>query len=310
VFITHKLREVTAAADRVTVLRAGRVAGEASAGELDEAGLASMMVGRSVLLSLDKGPATPGEVVLAATGLQIDDDRGHRAVRGVDLTVRAGEIVGIAGIEGNGQRELVEAICGMRPPAAGSVAVGGLDVTGAGAQAVRRAGVAHIPEDRGKHGLVGSYPVADELVLDAFAEEPFARRGVRDARAVRQRAEELVARFDVRTASVEEPSSALSGGNQQKLVVARELSQGARLVVAAQPTRGVDVGAIEFIHRRLLAERDRGVAVLLVSAELDEVLALSDRVAVMRDGVIVAVLDAADATRRQVGLLMAGGGRR
>ena len=307
VFITHKLAEVRAVADRVTVLRAGKVVGEAQPAEVDEAGLASLMVGRSVVLEVAKGPAEPGEVVLGVRGLEVDDDRRNRAVRGVDLEVRAGEIVGVAGVQGNGQRELAEAICGMRPVVAGSVTVGGRDVTGLGVRAVRDAGVAHIPEDRGKHGLVGSRPVADELVLNCFAERPFARRGLRDAGAVRAHAEALVAQFDVRTPSVGESSAGLSGGNQQKLVVARELSRGASLVVAAQPTRGIDVGAIEFIHGRLVAERDRGAAVLLVSAELDEVLALSDRVAVMRGGVVVAVLPIGEATSERVGLLMAGG---
>ncbi len=307
VFITHKLREVLAVADRVQVLRGGTVVGEARPAETDEAGLARMMVGRSVVLHVDKGPANPGEVVLSVRGLAVADDRRHPAVKGVDLEVRAGEIVGVAGVQGNGQRELVEAICGMRPVSAGTITITGVDATGRSPHAVHALGVAHIPEDREKHGLVGTYTIADDLVLNRFDIEPFAHRGVRDFDAIERNATELVERFDVRTPSVHTTSNSLSGGNKQKVIVARELSVDARLVVAAQPTRGVDVGSIEFIHNQLVAERDRGAGVLLVSAELDEVLGLSDRVAVMFDGRIVAVLPIAEATRERVGLLMAGG---
>ncbi|MGD9751684.1 MAG: ABC transporter ATP-binding protein [Acidimicrobiia bacterium] len=306
IFITHKLREVMAVADRVEVLRGGRVVGSAVPSQTDEAGLASMMVGRTVVLRVDKQPARPGDVRLRIQGLQVDDDRHQRAVRGVDLEVRAGEIVGVAGVQGNGQRELVEAICGMRPIRGGMVQIDGVDTTSMHAKAVNGLGVAHIPEDREKHGLVGSYSIADDLVLNRFDEEPFAHRGLRDFTAIDQQAERLVQRFDVRTPSIHTPTNSLSGGNKQKVIVARELSYDAKVVVAAQPTRGVDVGSIEFIHNQLVAERDRGAAVLVVSAELDEVLGLSDRVAVMSEGRIVAMLPIEEADRNRIGMLMAG----
>ena len=307
IFITHKLREVMAVADRVEVLRGGRVVGSAVPSRTDEAGLASMMVGRTVVLRVDKTPAQPGAVMLRVRSLQVDDDRHQRAVRGLDLEVRAGEIVGVAGVQGNGQRELVEAICGMRPIRSGTVEVDGRDTTSMNAKAVNGLGVAHIPEDREKHGLVGSYTIADDLVLNRFDEEPFARHGLRDFTAIDKQAEQLVQRFDVRTPNIHTETNALSGGNKQKVIVARELSYDAKLVVAAQPTRGVDVGSIEFIHRQLVAERDRGAAVLVVSAELDEILGLSDRVAVMSEGRIVAMLPIEEADRDRIGLLMAGG---
>lgn len=306
VFITHKLREVLAVADRVAVLRGGRVAGTVEAAQCTEAGLAELMVGRSVVLHIDKAAASPGPVVLSVSGLEVRDDRGQPAVRGASFSVCSGEIVGIAGVQGNGQRELVESICGMRAVVGGAVEVNGVSVAHLGARAVRELGVAHIPEDREKHGIVGVYSVADNLVLNRAYETPFARRGVRQLAAVAQAAEVLVARYDVRTPSIETPANSLSGGNKQKVIVARELAQAAALVLAAQPTRGVDVGSIEFIHRQLVAERDRGAAVLLVSAELDEILSLADRILVMFEGRIVADLAAAEASRERLGLLMAG----
>lgn len=306
VLITHKLREVMEAADRVVVLRDGRVVGEVAPADTDEAGLAALMVGRSVVLRIDKQPASPGEPVLGIQGLEVDDDRGRRAVTGLDLEVRAGEIVGVAGVQGNGQRELAEAICGMRPRIGGCVLLQDRDITGLGARAIHDLGVAHIPEDRDKHGLVGSYSVADDLVLNRFDEPGFARWGRRDRAAVQRWAEQLIAEFDVRTPDVHAPADSLSGGNKQKLIVARELSRASVLVVAAQPTRGVDVGSIEFIHRQLVAARDRGAAVLVISAELEELLAVSDRIAVMRDGRIAATFAGASATPEAIGLVMGG----
>ncbi len=306
VFITHKLREVMDAADRVVVLRDGRVVGEVAPGDTDEAGLAALMVGRSVVLRIDKQPARPGGTVLEIRGLEVDDDRGRRAVQGFDLEVRAGEIVGVAGVQGNGQRELAEAICGMRPRSGGCVLLREHDVTRLGARAIHDLGVAHIPEDRNKHGLVGSYSVADDLVLNRFDEPGFARWGRRERAAVRRWAEQLIIEFDVRTPGVEAPADSLSGGNQQKLIVARELSRESVLVVAAQPTRGVDVGSIEFIHRQLVAARDRGAAVLVISAELEELLAVSDRIAVMRSGCVAAMFDAGSVTSEAIGLVMGG----
>jgi simple sugar transport system ATP-binding protein len=308
VFITHKLQEVIAVSDTISVLRGGKVVGTTTPRETDRAGLANMMVGRSVVLQVEKGEAHPGASVLKIEGLQVDDDRGQHSVRGVDLEVFAGEIVGVAGVEGNGQRELVEAICGMRKIKEGRVTIEGEDVTGQSPHHINRIGVAHIPQDREKHGLVGSYSIADNLVLERFDEAPYADGWIRNRDAVRANAEAQVERFDVRPRDVDNEAHALSGGNKQKVIVARELSQGARVVIAAQPTRGVDVGSIEFIHRQLVDQRDAGVAVLLVSAELDEVLSLSDRVAVIYEGEIQAILPIAEATREMVGLLMAGAG--
>ena len=308
IFITHKLREVLAVTDRVTTLRLGRVVGTVRTAEATRESLAEMMVGRAVELRVDKGRARPGDVVLDVTGLVVGDARHSRVVDGVDLQVRAGEIVGVAGVEGNGQRELVEALTGIRRPRAGRVRVAGQDLTGADARRVASAGVAHIPEDREKDGIVGTYSVSDNLVLNRYFRPPFARGLRRRFGAVDDNARNLVERFDVRTPSIRATASVLSGGNKQKLIVARELSTDNALVIAAQPTRGVDVGSIEFIHQQLVAQRDAGVGVLLVSAELDEIFALSDRIVVMYEGRIVADLDTATATREEVGLLMAGAG--
>jgi ABC-type uncharacterized transport system ATPase subunit len=307
IFITHKLREAMAVCDTIAVLRAGKVVGTTTPQETDRAGLANMMVGRNVVLQVEKGDAHPGDVVLDVQALQVDDDRGQRAVSGLDLDVRAGEIVGIAGVEGNGQRELVEALCGMRPVKGGDIRLAGESIaSGVSTRAINRKGVAHIPEDREKHGFVSSYSVASNLVLERFDEAPYANGFIRDFGAVEANAAELVERFDVRPRNIHNPMSALSGGNKQKVIVARELTQGAKLVIAAQPTRGVDVGSIEFIHRQLVEQRDAGVAVLLVSAELDEVLSLADRVAVIYEGRIQGILPVAEANRERIGLLMAG----
>jgi len=306
VFITHKLREVLAAADRVYVLRHGAVVGEVNARETDARQLATMMVGREVVLRIDKEPATPGEVVLTVEDLHVLDDRHLTAVNGFTLSVRAGEIVGVAGVEGNGQRELVEALAGMRKVVSGRMTLGDLDLTKANPHQTHHAGVGHIPEDREKHGLVGSYSIADNLVLNEFDQEPFAVRGVRQFDKVRENAVAVREQFDIRSSSVDQSASSLSGGNKQKVVVAREMSARPRLLVAAQPTRGVDVGSIEFIHRHIVEARDAGAAVLLVSAELDEVLSLADRIAVIHAGTVVAEMDAATADRTEIGRLMAG----
>ncbi|GAA2743557.1 ABC transporter ATP-binding protein [Terrabacter aerolatus] len=306
VFITHKLREVLAAADRVYVLRQGAVVGEVATADTDARGLATMMVGRDVVLRVDKDEATPGEDVLSIRDLVVLDDRQLRAVDGFSLDVRAGEIVGVAGVEGNGQRELVEAIAGMRPPQSGRIDLLGKDITKANPHETHVAGIGHIPEDRERHGLVASYSLADNLVLNRFSEKPFANGFVRDFDAVRQNAEALFTEFDIRAAGVSAPAGSLSGGNKQKVVVAREMSFGPKLLMAAQPTRGVDVGSIEFIHRRIVAARDTGAAVLLVSAELDEVLSLADRIAVIHGGKVVAEMPGKDAERTEIGRLMAG----
>ena len=308
VFITHKLREVLAVADTVTVLRGGKVVGTADPKTATEASLASLMVGHDVVFEVPKGVADPGDVVLSVQDLHVTDDRGVATVGGVDLEVRAGEILGIAGVAGNGQRELVEAITGLRPQVQGHVRIAGHDTGGWSPRRVSELGVGYVPEDRGKHGLVGTFSVADNLILNRYHRRPFSRGLVFDRHAVTENAQREVEEFDVRTPSVDTPVGTLSGGNQQKVVVARELSGDVRLLVVAQPTRGLDVGSVEFIHRQIVRRRDEGAAVLLVSAELDEILALSDRIAVIYRGRIAAVVDRADATRDGLGLLMAGAG--
>jgi simple sugar transport system ATP-binding protein len=306
VFITHKLREVLEVADRVYVLRQGAVVGEVAAAGTDARALATMMVGRDVVLRVDKPEPRIGDVVLTVDDLHVTDDRNLPAVDGFSLQVRAGEIVGVAGVEGNGQRELVECIAGMRPPVSGRITLGGQDITRANPRETHLAGIGHIPEDREKHGLVGGYSIADNLVLNRFSEQPYAQRGVRQFREVREHAEFLRQEFDIRSAGIHSTAGSLSGGNKQKVVVAREMSFGPRLLMAAQPTRGVDVGSIEFIHRRIVEARDAGAGVLLVSAELDEVLSLADRIAVIHAGRVVAEIDAAHADRTEIGRLMAG----
>ena len=305
-FITHKLREVMAVADRVVVLRDGKVAGTTTPKETSEAGLAHLMVGRDVVLRVEKGESHAKEVVLSIQDLHTMDDRKLTAVQGFSLDVHAGEIFGVAGVEGNGQRELVEAICGMRHRVSGKVMVSGIETPDMQPRKVHLMGVSHIPEDREKHGLVASYTIEDNLVLNQFDQLPFAKGWIRNTAALEANATTLVEEFDIRTPSIKTTAGALSGGNKQKVVVARELSQDTKVVVAAQPTRGVDVGSIEFIHQQLVAARDKGAAVLLVSAELDEVLSLSDQIAVMFGGKIVAILDGKDADRAKVGRLMAG----
>jgi ABC-type uncharacterized transport system ATPase subunit len=304
VFITHKLKEVKAIADRITVIRRGRVVGTASP-QASEDELAAQMVGRSVNLTVDKAPHQPGEPVLTVEGLVVDDDRAHRAVDGVDLTVRAGEVLGIAGVQGNGQTELVEAIMGLRPVLSGSVTLAGERVNGWSTKRVLRAGVGYVPEDRSVDGVVKEFSVAENLVLDIYDRPPFASGLALRPAAIAQSAAERISQFDIRTSSASASVGTLSGGNQQKVIVAREMSRPLKLFVAAQPTRGVDVGSIEFIHNRIIQERDIGTAVLVVSSELDEVIGLADRIAVMYRGRILAVVGP-DTPREEIGLLMAG----
>jgi simple sugar transport system ATP-binding protein len=306
VFISHKLKEVLEISDRITVLRGGAVVGSTTPKETTEGQLASMMVGREVQLEVTKKPAEPGPPIMEIEGLHAKNDRGQVTVNGVSFDIRQGEILAIAGVQGNGQTELVEAITGMRKPLEGKVLLEGRDVTGHSPRDMFNHGVAHIPEDRLGDGLVVSFPVKDNLVLNAHTEAPFAK-GIKVERdAIGENARRLVGEFDIRTTSIEAPASTLSGGNQQKLIVAREFSQAGKLLIASQPTRGLDVGSIQYIHERLVAARDSGIAVLIVSSELDEVMALADRIAVMYRGLIVDVLDRAEATREKIGLLMAG----
>ncbi len=306
IFITHKLKEVMTIADRVIVLRNGRVVGETTPAESSEEDLAEMMVGREVTLIVDKGPASPADVVLEVTGLAADDSRGQRILRGVDLFVRAGEVLGIAGVQGNGQTELVEVLTGLHPAIDGSARIMGQDVTNAMPRTITELGVAHIPEDRQRDGLVLGFPIYDNLILNTYYQLPFAKGPQIQFDTVYDYAGKVSAEFDVRTPSITLPAQNLSGGNQQKVIVAREFSRPIKLLIAAQPTRGLDVGSIEYIHRRLIEKRDEGVAVLLVSVELDEIMALSDRIAVMYEGKIVGTMDAEDVTREELGLLMAG----
>ena len=305
-FITHKLKEIMAIADRVIVLRDGRVVGERRPEETTREELAEMMVGREVSLVVDKGPASPGDVVLEVDGLTADDARGHPVVRGVDLFVRAGEILGVAGVQGNGQTELVEVLTGLLPGTGGSVRILGQDVTNASPRRITELGVAHVPEDRQQDGLVMTFPIFDNLVLSTYYLEPFAKGPVIQFEEVYEYADRVVKEFDVRTPSIILPAQTLSGGNQQKLIVAREFSRPVKLMIAAQPTRGLDVGSVEYIHSQIVQKRDNGVAVLLVSVELDEIMALSDRIAVMYEGRIVGTVDADKVTREELGLMMAG----
>ncbi|HEX9016465.1 MAG TPA: ABC transporter ATP-binding protein [Chloroflexota bacterium] len=306
IFISHKLKEVLAICDRISVLRRGEVVGETTPSQASERILAEMMVGRSVVLEVEKGPAKPGEVVLDVRDLCAQDDRGRTAVDGVTIQVRAGEIVGVAGVQGNGQTELVEAITGLRKIVSGRVEIDGRDYSNATPRAITESGTSHVPEDRQEDGLVLVYPVADNLVLNRYYLPPFARGMVIDRGAVSAHAMQLVEEYDIRTPSVEVPVSNLSGGNKQKVVIARELSRPVKLLIAAQPTRGLDVGSIEFIHRTIISQRDQGTAVLLVSSELDEITALSDTIAVMYQGRVAATIPASSATRETLGLLMAG----
>jgi simple sugar transport system ATP-binding protein len=309
IFISHKLYEVLEIADRITVIRRGRVVGQRLPAETNEEDLAELMVGRNVQLTVDRGASHATDVVLSVRGLRAKDDRGREVVRGVDLEVRAGETLGIAGVAGNGQDELVEALTGLRKPSDGSVTMGGSDVTGWRPRQLYEHGLAHVPGDRHRWAMIMSFPLEDNLILTSYYKAPFARGLVRQEDAIDAWATELIRRFDIRTPSATVAADTLSGGNQQKAVVAREFSREPKLLVLDQPTRGLDVGSIEFIHRRAIEMRDAGAAILLVSAELDEVLELSDRIAVMYRGELVATLDGRGANKEEVGLLMATGGR-
>ncbi|HEV2343527.1 MAG TPA: ABC transporter ATP-binding protein [Actinocrinis sp.] len=304
VFITHKLKEVRAIADRITVIRRGRVVGSATP-QMTEQELASMMVGREVRLTVDKQPAQPGAAAFDVAGLTVLDQHGNRAVDDISFTVRAGEILGIAGVDGNGQSELAQAILGLTPVHSGSITLDGRQLVGRTPRQTLDAGVGFVPEDRSHDGLVGGFTVAENLVLDLYKSADFAGALSLDLGAIEQNARARIEEFDIRPTDPAHLAGQLSGGNQQKVVVAREMSRPLRLLVASQPTRGVDVGAQEFIHRRIVAERDQGRPVVIVSTELDEVLALADKVAVMYRGKIVGVVPP-DTSRDEIGLLMAG----
>jgi general nucleoside transport system ATP-binding protein len=336
IFISHKLHEVLEIADRITVIRRGKVVGSRIPSETDEDDLATLMVGRNVQLVVDRGESHPAGPRLVVRDLTVADDRGQQAVKGVSFEVREGEILGVAGVAGNGQEELVEALTGLRRPTGGSVLLGDRDITGTGPRRLQQHGMSFVPGDRHRFGLVLSFPLSDNLVLTQYDEAPYAKgpfrndqaidawakraiaeydeppytRGpFRNDRAIEAWAKRAIAEYDIRTPSADVNASTLSGGNQQKAVVAREFSRKLSVLVLDQPTRGLDVGSIEFIHRQVVAKRDEGAAILLVSAELDEVLELSDRIAVMYRGEIVALVDGPSASREEVGLLMAAGRR-
>jgi simple sugar transport system ATP-binding protein len=306
VFISHKLDEVTAIADRVTVLRKGRVVATTAMAQTDKRALARLMVGRDVEFRLQREPRTPGADRLTVEALEAIGDRRVAALRGISLTVRGGEIVGIAGVAGNGQRELVEVITGLRPASRGRVRILGRDVTNRSARAVHEAGVAHIPEDRMRMGIVPTLSVAENLVLKLYRDAPFSRGPVLDGRAVEQFARRTIADYDIVTPGSATPARLLSGGNIQKLILGRELSTAPGVIVAAHPTSGLDVSATEQIHTLLLRRRREGAGILLVSEDLDEILALSDRIAVMFSGEVVGIVDAAEADRERIGLMMMG----
>ncbi|HSG78382.1 MAG TPA: ABC transporter ATP-binding protein [Acidimicrobiia bacterium] len=307
IFITHKLKEILDIADRVVVLRRGRSVGQIDdLSTITEGELAELMVGRPVELTVAKSDSEPGEPVLEVADLVVVDERNHAAVDEVSFTVRSGEIVGIAGVQGNGQTELVEALTGLRHAISGSVTIAGEDLTKGSPREVHNAQVAHVPEDRQRMGLVLPFTVAENMVLDSYHDAPYSSRIVMNWGASREAAARLVDEYDVRTPSIDVPLSNLSGGNQQKVIVAREFSRDVKLVIASQPTRGLDVGSIEYIHSRIVEERDQGAAVLIVSTELDEVMALADRLLVMYRGKVVAELDPSQVTNADVGLYMAG----
>jgi simple sugar transport system ATP-binding protein len=306
IFITHKLKEVMALADRITVLRGGKVVGTVTPQEASQEKLAAMMVGRQVNLVVQKKLAKPKGVALEVKDLYVRDERKNLVVQGASFDVHMGEVLGIAGVQGNGQTELVYALTGLLPAVSGTVSLLGKPVRRASPRKILERGVAHIPEDRQKHGLVLSFPVHDNLVLCSYYLPPNARGIALQENTIVSTAMKLVDQFDVRTPSVYVQASTLSGGNQQKVIVAREFSRPIKLLIASQPTRGLDVGSIEYIHNRIVEKRDEGTAVLLVSPELDEIIALSDRIAVMYKGQIVDIAPAIGVNKKYLGLLMAG----
>lgn len=304
VFITHKLREVKEAADKITIIRRGKVVGTASPTASQEE-LASLMVGRPVSLDVDKNSAQLGEVTLSVSNLTISDHTGRSLVKNVSFEVRAGEVLAVAGVQGNGQSELAESIVGLQEHVTGKIELQGKEITRASVRDALHAGIAFVPESREEDGLIGSFSIEENLILDLHDLPPYAKGPVISQSVVNSEAQKRVKEFDIRTQSAKDLASSLSGGNKQKVVLARELSRPVKLLVASQPTRGLDVGSIEFVHERIIAERDAGRAVLLFSTELDEVTALADRIAVMYRGEFIAIVPA-DTSREELGLLMAG----
>ncbi|RXJ00728.1 ABC transporter ATP-binding protein [Anaerobacillus alkaliphilus] len=307
ILITHKLKEIMSVCDRCTVIRRGKGIGTVEVKDTNPDALAAMMVGREVNFTVERVKAQPKHAVLAVNDLVVRDVRKVPVVNSLNLEVKAGEIVGIAGVDGNGQSELIEAITGLRKIESGSITLNGKDLTKLKTRKVTEAGVGHIPQDRHKHGLVLDFSVAENIVLQTYYQEPYSKRKILNFPAIQEKSKKLIEEYDVRTPSEQTLARALSGGNQQKAIIAREVDRSPELLIAAQPTRGLDVGAIEFIHRKLIEERDKGRAVLLVSLELDEVLNVSDRIAVIYEGKIVAIVDPEQTDEKELGLLMAGG---
>ncbi len=306
VFISHKIREVLALSDRITVLRNARTVGTVVPADVTRRDLAHMMVGREVGLVQNHVDPALGDVRLSVKDLRVLGDRGSEAVRGLDLEVRSGEIVGIAGVSGNGQRELAEAIAGLRAATSGSILLEGVDLVGHGPAGVRKAGLGYVPEERMRDGVIGDFTVSDNLMLIDNRSPAFSRLGFLRSGVIRSHCDELVAAFSVKTPGLDTPARNLSGGNIQKLILARELSGHPRVLLVAQPTRGVDVGAAEYIHTRLIQQRKSGTAILIISEDLDEVLALSDRILVMYEGAIIGEADPQNVSRDRLGLMMAG----
>ena len=306
ILITHKLKEIMEVCDRVTVIRKGVGIGTVNVNETNPNELASLMVGREVVFKTEKKPAVPKQAVLEIKDLHVKDARGIPAVNGLNLEIRAGEIVGIAGVDGNGQTELLEAITGLRKSENGSILINGKEVKNLPPRKVTESGVGHIPQDRHKHGLVLDFPIGENMVLQTYYRRPYSNGGVLNYKEIYKKANHLIKEFDVRTPSEFTLARALSGGNQQKAIIGREVDRDPDLLIAAQPTRGLDVGAIEFIHKRLIEQRDKGKAVLLLSFELDEIMNVSDLIAVIYEGQIVAVVDPKQTTEQELGLLMAG----
>lgn len=307
ILITHKLKEIMAVCDRCTVIRRGKGIGTVHVKETNPDALAEMMVGREVKFTVERKQAEPKHAVLKVKNLVVQDARKVAAVNGLNLEVKAGEILGIAGVDGNGQSELIEAITGLRKALSGSITLNDKDLTKLKTRKITESGIAHIPQDRHKHGLVLDFSVAENIVLQTYYQKPYSKNKMINFAAIMKKSKELIEEFDVRTPSEQTLARALSGGNQQKAIIAREIDRSPDLLIAAQPTRGLDVGAIEFIHRKLIEERDKGRAVLLVSLELDEVMNVSDRIAVIYEGKIVAVVDPKQTDEKELGLLMAGG---
>ncbi|WP_170007354.1 ABC transporter ATP-binding protein [Bacillus fonticola] len=309
ILITHKLKEIMEVCHRVTVIRKGQGIGTYNVAETNPTELASVMVGRDVVFSTEKSKATPKDKVLEISNLIVKDSRGIKAVNELSLEVRSGEILGVAGVDGNGQTELIEAITGLRKPNSGSIVLNGQELKGKRPRKILEAGVGHIPQDRHKHGLVLDFSIAENIALQTYYKEPLSKGGILKHKEIQKQAKKIIKEYDVRTPHEFTPARALSGGNQQKAIIGREVDRNPDLLIAAQPTRGLDVGAIEFIHQRLIQQRDEGKAILLVSFELDEILNVSDRIAVLYEGKIVAVVDPKETSEQELGLLMAGSSR-